>query len=428
MSQVEGSDRFRAEDISGRITSGESYLVTRDSTIATKEYYRGLRFINDGLAISERLGRPEPRIDYLLSSVVDSELKIGNVDQAIKFVNHIHRPETRFSGFVRIAWNVIDDSSQADELLELVKETGREIPFLSYRAMSFIQIVRLEAKMGQDFHKSLYAAEMIANQLRNQVNRQNPREHNSEIATIFMSIAQTKAENGEDATSDFAAARQAAEDILNPFYRIQELLRVAEAEEIAGFDSFGTLKLIEFLLSSINEEKMPGGLLLWFTALKAKKGALEFPVRLQVISGFPYETEYGMHYLPQKGFGNDINMAIIQSRLGGNPLPYIDAAKEKVLLRTIRSNKTATNLQKIAEAELEIGAALLNRSVTVLRSMQIEDFVKLVFQSFLERDRELLSALGAILPVSVQEAWITVLPQEAQSEIREVLVKGRILQ
>jgi len=115
-----------------------------------------------------------------------------------------------------------------------------------------------------------------------------------------------------------------------------------------------------------------------------------------------------------------LDLAKLAAKASLDPRYYTDKARHLVYQKMIKSYRTDDVFQKITEAEVEIARTLINRCFPALAHLGQEQMEQLVIEAIRLNDRNCLKALGAFLPLEVQEKF-------ASEETSNFFLKGRAM-
>lgn len=115
-----------------------------------------------------------------------------------------------------------------------------------------------------------------------------------------------------------------------------------------------------------------------------------------------------------------LRLAELAAEAGINPLSYTDKARHIVYLKMIKSYKTGDMLEEITKAEIKVAETLMKRCYPILAQMGQAEVEALTHEAIRLHDRDCIRALGAFLPLAVQDKF-------ASEETKNLLLAGRAI-
>lgn len=419
------------------LCSSEIGTAKLETGIALINYVSGLRLVNNGIATFDRFD--EPVSDKILRYLVVAELHHIDLDLAKHFARRTHQPHEQFQVNCYLSEAVAKQGEDPSEYYGIAKESLKSFPSLTHTAAAWAYLAFLEIKLGKDPHHSLSVSKIILSQLFSTLEAPSdlpdfiPRkvipDVNPSIAVIATDIAAIESVIDQDPSEAFQMAKQAIIRIHTPTDKVEAALYLAETEKTLGRSPSASLL---FARNSIDEVRI---------IFKDSKFIQERHRRwtekvektlLKIASDEQQEQEEiteeePVPLVPTRGFKTYLYQAEECAKNGDNPIPYLDAAKEKVILGTIRNKKTIAEYLEIAKTEINVGLMLIDSFFGKRKKTQGQDVISVFEEAIDAENREFLEIFGTFLPEALHEYFLKTVPVEKQDLVTNAFLKGLFL-
>lgn len=149
-------------------------------------------------------------------------------------------------------------------------------------------------------------------------------------------------------------------------------------------------------------------------------------IKAQIREGVPPSKAFEEAEALSSSFQNDLQvrsllrLAELAAEAGINPIIYTDEARHIVYQRMIKSYRTGDIFQEITETEMNVARILMGRCHAVLAQIGQVEAEALTREAIRLNDKDCIRALGAFLPLDVQDKF-------ASKETKNLLLVGRAM-